>query len=1033
MAELDTCEGLDFPVVSLNDALEQELLRRSEELYRTIFETCGTAIIIINEDSTIQLTNSNFEKLSGYTREELEGKMSWTAFIAEEDLERMKSYHKMRRIDINKVPPEYEFRFINRHGEVRNILLNVAIIPNTNQSLASCMDITERKHAEEALRRSERSYRNIIESIQESYYEVDLKGNLTFFNPSTVRNLGYTEEELIGINFRSFMDDFHANMVFEKFNKLYVTGEQVNAFEWELIKKNGEKMASEASVSLRKDDSGNIVGFKGVVRDITERKESEKALRESEEKYRNILESIQEAYYEVDLKGNFTFFNDSMSSFFGYTRDELLGSHYSGYVDKEFVPRIFDVFHKVFLTGEPDKGFDWETIRKDGTRGSVESSVSLIRDSRGNPIGFRGVARDVTERKQAVEALRRSEERYRNILESIQDAYAEVDLQGRFLFFNDSLCRMIGHSREVLLGMNYRDIATPEVARKAYEFFHEIYVTGKPSTLMDYEVIRKDGTKRVFELSVSLMSDDAGKATGFRGLARDITKRKEAEEALRISEARFRDLAELLPETVYETDLKGRITFVNKSGLERFGYSGQDICNGLNVLDVVSRDERQMLLENIDKLLKGEKTGLKEYLVVRKNGTTFPVFAHSAPILGDGKPLGFRGFLVDISEKKNLEEQLLHAQRMESIGTLAGGVAHDFNNLLTGIQGNVSIMMMEIDKGGPLHKKRLENMERCVKRGTDLTRQLLGFARGGKYEVKVTDLSDFIRKSTDMFIRARKEIRLHLQGGKGIWPVDVDQGQMEQVLLNLYLNAWQAMPGGGDLYVGLENVDLGDDSAKPYELSSGRYVKVSVRDTGIGMDDAVKARIFDPFFTTKDRASGTGLGLASVYGIVKNHGGSIHVESKAGFGTEFMIFMPASSKDVEHEVAVGDEVEKGTGCILLVDDEEMILDVGCEMLSELGYRVVKARGGKEGLVQFQRLIPVVDLVILDMIMPDMSGMEVFERLKEIYPGVRVLLSSGYSLEGQAKEIMERGCRGFIQKPFSLQDLSKKIREVIDVR
>ncbi len=880
----------------------QEQLRGSEELYRTIFETAGTAIIVIDSDTTIRIANSNFEKLSGYSSQELEGKMSWTVFIADEDLERMKAYHKQRRSDQSSAPAEYEFGFVNKTGETRNILLNMAMIEGTSRSVASCMDITARKRAEESLRRSEENYRNILESIQEVYYEVDLKGNFTFFNPMAWRALGYSKEELTNMNFRDYMDADNIQKVFDAYHRVFVTGEPIPVFEFDVIMKNQGRLPAEASVSLRRDSNGRVVGFKGVVRDITRRKEAEKARHQSEEKYRSILESIQEGYYEVDLKGRFTFFNDSFCSMVGYTPEEVMGTKYRVFVDEETAHKIYDVFHNVYLTGNPDKGFDWSIVRKDGTKKAIESSTTLMRGPKGEPIGFRGVMRDVTERKQA-------------------------------------------------------------------------------------------------------------------------------QEALRVSEERFRDLAELLPETVYEAGMDGRLTFVNKSGLEHFGYREEDLKHGLTIRDVIPSRDIHKLEENFARMFTGERTGLSEFMVVRKDKTTFPALARSAPIMRDGNPAGIRGFLVDISEKKSLEERLLHAQRMESIGTLAGGVAHDFNNLLMGIQGNISLMGMDLDERSALHE-RLKNIEGYIKRASDLTRQLLGFARGGKYEVKVTDLHDFIRRSTDMFARTHKEVRVHTLEDKRVWPVEVDQTQIEQVMLNLYMNAWQAMPEGGDLYVGLENAELNDNTAKAYELLPGRYVKITVRDTGVGMDEPTKARIFDPFFTTKEMGRGTGLGLASVYGIVKNHDGFVGVKSELGAGTEFFIYLPASIKHPDREEPLQEVVKGDNSLVLLVDDEEMILDVGSAMLENLGYRVLKARGGESGLEEFSAHCGEIDLVILDMIMPDLSGKDVFARMKEIDPKVRVLLSSGYSLNSQANEILESGCEGFIQKPFSLQVLSTKIRKVL---
>jgi len=451
---------------------------------------------------------------------------------------------------------------------------------------------------------------------------------------------------------------------------------------------------------------------------------------------------------------------------------------------------------------------------------------------------------------------------------------------------------------------------------------------------------------------------------------------------------------------------------------------------GLNLLDVLAPEERERVRANAHKFIQGEQLGLREYLARKKDGTLFPALVHSTLIIKDGKPAGTRGFLVDMSEKKALEDQLLRAQKMEAIGTLAGGIAHDFNNLLMGILGNLSMLLMHLDEKHPFHD-RLKTMEDYVQRGSNLTRQLLGFARGGKYEVRTTNLGKFVLRSADVFGRTKKDIVIHHKTTDDLWYVDVDRGQMDQVLLNLFVNAWQAMPCGGNLYVSVENTELSEEHVAAFDATPGKFVKLTVTDTGIGMDETTKAHIFEPFFSTKERGHGTGLGLASVYGIIKNHGGFISVESEKGIGSSFMIYLPASEKKIEAEPVKEHKLYEGKETILLIDDEEMIVDVGTQMLEGLGYKVLTATGGQPGINIFQRNKEIVDLVILDLIMPDLGGKETFEALKRLKPSVKALLSSGYSEDGLAKEIMEAGCKGFIQKPFTMVELSRKIREILE--
>jgi len=443
----------------------------------------------------------------------------------------------------------------------------------------------------------------------------------------------------------------------------------------------------------------------------------------------------------------------------------------------------------------------------------------------------------------------------------------------------------------------------------------------------------------------------------------------------------------------------------------------------------------------------GQKIDNSEHILLKANGEKVPVLKTVAPIMLGGKEHLLASF-IDIIEKKKLEAQFQAAQRMEAIGTLSSGIAHNFNNVLMGIQGNISIILLNKTSTHPDYE-RLKNIEQGVQSGSEMTKQLLGFARGGKYEVKPTNLNELIKNQNRMFGRTKKEITVREKYEEYIWTVEVDQGQIEQALLNLYVNAWQAMPGGGDLYIQTENVTLDEHYTKPFNVTRGRYVKISITDTGVGMDKETQKRIFEPFFTTREVGRGTGLGLASAYGIIKNHGGYINVYSEKGEGTTFTIYLPASEKEIVEEEKIPERLLKGKETVLLVDDEDMIIDVGVEILTELGYKVLPARSGKEAIEIVSKahrakrkkeegkrhalgaMPPAPDLVILDMIMPGVGGGETYDRMKEINPDIKVLLSSGYSINGQATEILQRGCSGFIQKPFNMKALSQELRKILD--
>ncbi|MBW1730081.1 MAG: response regulator [Deltaproteobacteria bacterium] len=514
---------------------------------------------------------------------------------------------------------------------------------------------------------------------------------------------------------------------------------------------------------------------------------------------------------------------------------------------------------------------------------------------------------------------------------------------------------------------------------------------------------------------------------------------------LELTEERYRYLVENSPDIIYTLDTDGNFTFISCAVERLLGYKPEDLI-GKHYTTIIHDEDLEKAKWFFNERRTGERassgielrlktnTGKEDFRACEIQHLTVELKStgmYDKPVDHPQKQyLGTHGVARDISDRKRLEAQLHQAQKMEAIGTLAGGIAHDFNNLLMAIQGYTSLMLLNTDSSHP-HYEKLKNIEKYVQSGAELTKQLLGFARGGKYDVKPLDLNALIHQTSHMFGRTKKEIIIHEKYDENLWPVEADQGQLEQVLLNLYVNAWQAMPGGGELFLETQNLTLEEMSMRPYNIPPGRYVKITVTDTGVGMDEKTQQRIFEPFFTTKKMGRGTGLGLASVYGIIKNHNGIIEVRSTKGEGTTFEIYLPASDKVIEEEAPTQEELVKGPGTILLVDDEDMIIEVGAEILKALGYHVFSAKSGMEAIKIYEANRNKIDLVILDMIMPGMGGGETYDHLKRIDPNVKVLLSSGYSIDGEASEILERGCNGFIQKPFNIKALSQKLKQILN--
>jgi PAS domain S-box-containing protein len=650
------------------------------------------------------------------------------------------------------------------------------------------------------------------------------------------------------------------------------------------------------------------------------------------------------------------------------------------------------------------------------------------------------VSKQIANRKKAEEEAMESERLVSTLMKNFPGMIyrCRYDSLWTMMDVSDGCMNLTGYAPRDLIGnrlLAFNDIIHPEDVEKVAKQVQDAVVQQVPFQ-MQYRIRTASGREKwVWEQGTGVYTDE-GEVLALEGFINDVTERKTAEFLLRDSEEKYRTLINKIQDGVFILQ-DSRLKFVNEALANMIGYTVDELTDK-DFLPLIAPEFRQMSLERYQKRQKDETVESEYELdILHKDGSTrVTVNLNIGTFSYLGKKANL-GTIKDITDKKRaeqdrkkLENQLQQAQKMEAIGTLAGGIAHDFNNLLMGVLGNTTLTMMSLSPDHPGYA-RLKNIEKYVQSGADLTRQLLGFARRGKVEVKPTDLNALILHTLEMFGRTKKEIIITTRFQKNLRYVDVDRGQIEQVLLNFFVNAWHAMPDGGNLSLTTSNDVLDQSYFKAFSIIPGNYVKFTITDTGIGMDAETQKRVFEPFFTTREKGRGTGLGLASAYGIIKNHGGLITVSSEKGLGTTFTVYLPASKQTAAVETKPPDPIVRGSGTILLVDDEQMILDVGSQMLVKLGYQVMTALNGREAIQVMEKHPGKIALVILDMIMPVMGGGETFDILKSKHPSLKILLASGYAVDGQATEILSRGCNGFIQKPFNIEQLSQKTSEILN--
>lgn len=763
---------------------------------------------------------------------------------------------------------------------------------------------------------------------------------------------------------------------------------------------------------------------------------------------KEIVDFIPDATLVIDRNGVVVAWNPAIEEMTGVKSEDMLGKGNYEYALPFYGERRPILVDFLFHYHE-DVANKYRFIRREGDMLVTETEVPRVKgrscilwgkaapiyDENSNIVGAIEVIRDITDKWELTEKLRRSEEKYREIFEKAIHGIFQCTPERIFITVNPAMAAMCGYDSPEEMMSEIADISTEFFGDSVkWDFFVDSLVNNNLLDGFICQVLCKDRRKIWVSINARAIRDEEGKILFFEGFVSDITKLREAQTAFLKNEARYRELLDSIGEVYFEVDLKGNFMFVNRTVTSVTGYEVKEII-GKSYREFLDTADVERAYKVFREIYRTGSPGILEACrFYDKHGNVKFLEARASLIENDdGKPVGFRGLVRDITEqvkheeeKRQLQTQFFEAQKLEAVGSLAGGIAHDFNNLLMGMLGCISTMKLDLPGDHP-YMERIQMLEKLIQNGSELTRQLLGFARGGRYEITTVNINEVIRFCVDVFARTRKDISISLELEAFPSCVEADKGQIEQVLFNLFVNAGEAMPSGGELNIKSFNVVISEAKAEELLISPGFYIGVSVQDTGTGIEESNINRIFEPFFTTKKDRKSSGLGLASVYGIVRNHQGTITVTSKVGEGSTFTFYLPESSKEaVTMAASRSEEITFGRGNILLVDDEETNVQVVREMLEFLGYRVFTAGSGQEALAIFTEKGSSIDLVILDMIMPGISGKVTYERLKEIRPDVKVLLCSGYSIDGQAQEMLKMGCQGFIQKPFTIEELSRKL-------
>jgi PAS domain S-box-containing protein len=1065
--------------VTAEHRIEAELERR-QVVFDVLFRTTPLSVALVDQDGLISGVNPAFEKLFGHGGAEARGRTVDELIAPPETLDECRQYTGMT-LDQRQVTQAEGTRIRKDGSRVRVLMSASPVIVDgvLRGAFVTYTDVTERHRTEEALRTGYERLRALnrlslvatrslapqefVAAVLDELEGIDgVESPSLFIWDQPRRRLDLAGARGLSTRFFAHLEPIELGQgatgsAARVRRPLFIDDYQTWPGATDETKEEG--VASLAVVPLLARD--RLLGTLNILRRrLRPFSQEEKDLfvsigqilsaslantqlyaevRESERRFQDVADFTGDWIWEMDADGICTYSSPAVKRVSGLEADAIIGRHFSEFFPAESrdetARRIIEIFH----SRDKVDGLISTIGHADGHEVILETFGRQLLNDQGDLIGFRGVHRDVTEQRQAWSAVRASEEKYRHLVTEIQEGFYETDLEGRITFANPALGRLIGAPSESLLGMDHRVFVAAEDKPRVFSAVNRTFHTGRPVRTLECDMVSHRGEIRRVEASADLITDETGRKIGFRGVIRDITARRWAETMLRASEEKYRSLIERAPIGIRITQ-EGRGVYFNPQWLSMFGLKDADSVLGRPVSDFYHPDDRPLVRDREESLLAGAPGPVEfEARRLTPDDKTIILGHRLTKVVYEGRP-AILAFVEDITARKEAERErevfqsrLAEANKMESIGRLAGGIAHDFNNILEGILGYASLAKDKLEDRDQVGRA-LDIIENSALRAAELTQQLLGFARRGKDEIRPMDLRSLVERVLTLIGRTfDRAIDVATAIPEDLKAVPGDPGQIENCLLNLCINARDAMPRGGRLTIEVGNVFLDDAKARSLAgLRPGEYVQVSVTDTGVGIEAGHQGRIFEPFFTTKD--GGTGLGLAMAYGIIRNHDGHIEVSSRPGEGSTFRFFLPATELPaVEAEEApTGPEVlAGGRETILVVDDEEVIRSFAHEVLTELGYRVLLAEDGTRACELFGEMADRIDLVILDLVMPGLSGLEALKVMLNIQPQVTVLLSSGYSGGQRIDEMLAAGAKGLLRKPYRMVDLAAKVRDILD--